>query len=710
MDAYKNTAVQPALKGKTKNQIGKRSVYDKRIKIFIILIVLLLLVCLIRLIQMQLMTDSSLQDKIAELKLQRSRTQLLKTVRGEIQDRKDRVLAANELKFQLCIDYKLTSFADQRVRKAILLRAAAKEDAKAATEKAEEQIRTKLDDLQQIIDKCVRFGLERAQIESTIKKINDSIWNLRTYLAWKRNYPDQDFTTAVADPNDRLLMTDNVDIPEMYKSFPLLDLKTDDDIFTAQLEFMDVDGVGILPTAQRLYPYNCTASQTIGWVGPATQKEDKQLFEDDELAQYMDDEVCGREDGVEYVCESTLRGRRGKEVYNIDSELVNRTETRFGKDIHLTLDIELQQRIEQYLADCNYNDNCKQPTAAVVMDIATGHILALVSMPVFDLNRIRYDYPRITADPNEPLRNRAINKQYPPGSVVKPLILIAGLETGKITPLEIISCPPHEAPPNWPNCWLYNRFPGNCHDDRWSNFARNAIKGSCNIYFSRLADRIDANVLQQWLFRFGYARQILPPPAAVVETGINRNFRQVAGIISTNVPAKNDVFTPEKFTLQNREKKLFGIGQGNLRATPLQVANAMAAIARGGMYKPPRLFLDDDTQDQIPLNISPQTLDIVRDGMGAVVSEYGGTAYEQFAHAGFAAQGIKVFGKTGSTENPDNAWFAGFAEHTKGHGIAIALVVEGGQHGSQDAAPLARDIIQFCIETGYIGKDNLTTQ
>ena len=663
----------------------------------------MLLICVLRLIQMQLMPDSSLQDKIAGLKLQRGRTQLLSTVRGRILDRNDRVLAVDEPKFQLCIEYKLTSFADQRVQKASLLKAAAQKNANDATAEAEEQICNSLDDLQRIIEKCVSFGLERAEIENTIRKINDSIWNSRTYLAWKRNYPNQDFATAVPDTNDRLLLAAKVDIAEMHNSFPLLELKTDDDIFTAQLEFMGVKAVHILPTAHRLYPYNCTASQTIGWVGPATQKEDKHLFEDDELARYLHDELCGREDGVEYVCESILRGRRGKEVYDIDRELVNRTETQFGKDVHLTLDIELQQRIEHYLADCNHNANCKAPTAAVVMDIATGHILSLVSMPVFNLNRIRYDYDKVDADPNEPLRNRAINKQqYPPGSVVKPLILIAGLQTGEITPHEVISCQPQDAGVNWPNCWLYNRFPGNCHDDKWSNFARNAIKGSCNIYFSRLADRIEASALQQWLLRFGYGRQILPPPSAVARTEYNRNFRQVAGIISTNIPAKNEVFSPEKFTLENREKRLFGIGQGNLRATPLQVANAMATIARGGSYKPPRLFLDDESESEIPLNTSPQTLDIIRDGMRAVVSEFGGTAYEQFAYAGLEQQGVTVYGKTGSTEKPNNAWFAGFAENTEGHGIAIALVVEGGQHGSSDAGPLARDIIQFCIEVGYL--------
>jgi penicillin-binding protein 2 len=153
------------------------------------------------------------------------------------------------------------------------------------------------------------------------------------------------------------------------------------------------------------------------------------------------------------------------------------------------------------------------------------------------------------------------------------------------------------------------------------------------------------------------------------------------------------------------------MGQGNIRVTPLQIANAMATIARRGVYKSPRLFLTpNDTSgerqargDEFVLGISPQTLDLVYDGMSAVVNEPGGTAYNQFAYSGFDQQGVRVYGKTGSTEKPDNACFAGFVEDTKGRSISIAVVVEGGQSGPRGAAPLARDVIQFCIEAGYIG-------
>ena len=717
--------------------------YHKQIKIFAILLTFFLFAFLLRLAQMQLLSGSFYRDKITKLRLQKSHSRQFKTVRGKILDRNGKVLAVDEPQFQLYINYGLTCFMDDRVREGNLLKAAdKKDDTGASAAKAQKELDDGLADLNQIISKCAQLGgVKPTEVKTEIQKINDFIWKRRTFQAWRDNFsnsevfesykniisiPDYvataDFEKKEANPVERLRLINKVDIAEMHKSRPLVELKTDDDIFTAQLEFSDIDGVQILAKGQRFYPFGPAAAQTIGWVGPATQQADRQLFADDKLSRYLDDEVCGREDGVEYACETILRGKRGKIVYDIDRELIDETKAQLGKDVSLTLDIELQQRIEGYLTDCKGNPNCLAPMAAVVIDVASGDILALVSIPVFDLNRIRKDYASVVNDPNEPLRNRAINKQYPPGSAIKPLILIAGLESGKITADEIIHCPAQKAPRGWPSCWLYNKYHWTGHDDMWQNNARNAIKGSCNIYFSQLADRIEPLVLQQWLSAFGYGRvsSLVARDSSLVQAGDGdeaRDLRQAPGQIST-IPA---ISSFEQLPPLNRsERRYFGIGQGNLRATPLQAANAMAAIARGGIYKPAKLFLayrpssvvhhpspDESrgTRDEGGnLGISTETLRVVYDGMSAVVNEPDGTAYKEFAAAGLAEQGVKVYGKTGSTEEPDNAWFSGFAEDSTGRKLAIAVVVEGGQHGSSDAAPLARDIIQFCIEAGYIGR------
>ncbi len=714
--------------------------YEKRVKIFIILSALLLFLCLLRLIQMQLLPTSSVQSDIEQLKRQQGQSRQLQTVRGKILDRAGNELAIDEPHFQMCIDYQFSSFMDDRVGWGKLLMAADKEYPDAVA-KVQKELELGLEDLNQVIDKCAQFrGVQSSDIRTEIQRMNDDIWNRRAFQAWRRNFPDSELfskynnnilsipnSEAMADfeakePNEtkRIRLINKIDIIEMHDPWMLLELKTDDDIFAAQLEFLKVDGIHILPKARRLYPYGTVASQTIGWVSPVTQTKDQQLFKDDKLASYLTGELGGREDGVEYVCESILRGRRGEEIEDIDSQIVSRTEVSFGTDIKLTLDIELQEEIENYLASYPHEPNCGPGMAAVVIDVGSSDILALVSMPVYDLNRARYDYNDLVHNDDRPLINRAINERYPPGSVVKPLILIAGLESGKITPEQTISCPAQKAPQGWPNCLLYNKF-GMCHDGRWENYARNAIRGSCNIYFSHLAHKIDSQVLQEWLFKFGYGQIILFPPPSIAQNEIPRNLRQLSGVISNIAPTKQITDFEQLPPLSDGEKRWFGIGQGKLLATPLQVANSMATLARNGLFKLPRLFktaaqntpYDSSAASQgIDLEISPGTLAVVCDGMSAVVNEISGTAHTTFADVlpVLNEKNIKVYGKTGSTQAPETAWFGGFAVDGKNKSIAIAVVVEGGESGSRDAAPLARDIILFCIEKGYIGQTEQTTE
>ena len=682
--------------------------YEKRIKIFVAFLAFMLLVCILRLAQMQLYSGSYYRTEIARLKSQRGSSHQLQTLRGRILDRKARPLAADEPRFELYLNYTLSRFFDERIQRARLLTAARnRKDPIAARAKAETLIRTKLRDIEQIIEKCAHFNCEPADVENRIRRINDAIWNMRAHQAWKREYPESEsFAQAEPDPDKRLRLAAKVDLAEMHKNWRLLDLKSNDDILTAQLEFADFPDVAILPKPHRIYYYGSTAAQTIGWVGP---EQEKTLFAHDKLLTYLEDEVSGRRPGVEYVCETILRGRRGEVFVDIDKQKVEHAKTQLGCDVTLTLDIELQREIEHNLLDCRANPNCTAPTAAVVIDVDSGDILALVSIPLYDLNSIRNDYGDIESDPKKPLINRAIYKQYPPGSVIKPLILIAALQAGKITAHEIIPCPAEKAPRSWPSCWVYNKFQTG-HDYDWENHARNAIRGSCNIYFSRLAERIPPPDLQRWLYNFGYGRRILFGPAAIGKTNSDRNFRQAQGQISNTRPAKTISDPAQLPPLRKNERRWFGMGQGNLRATPLQVANAFALIARGGIYKPPRLFIEDANEPPsgpTNLNIVPHHLAVVRDGMHAVVNEHGGTAYRAFEDVDLRARGVEIYGKTGSTQDPDNAWFGGFVEDRKGRAIALAVVVEQGQSGARDAAPLARKIIHSTIRAGYIGNPDI---
>lgn len=688
--------------------------YDKRLKIFVIICAVPFAAAILRLAQLQLISESSYRRYINECRLDKAKP--LRTVRGKILDRNGKLVAGNEPRFWLSISYNLTKFADERFWQAeIVKNSSERGDMDAALAKLQKKYAKKRAVLQDVVDKCgVLYQMGNDAIEERLAQINDRIWNRRAYTAWYLNCVHSDLRkryqkgeigvsqwAAMADfeneyplPSQRLALIGEVaDLDEMQKKWPLVELVSDEDILSAQLQFMDNRDMQVSPGEVRIYPYGEVAAQTIGWIG-LVQPRDMKRFEDDRFAGYTENEYCGR-CGVEYVCEAALRGKRGEEIRSFDgSKVLERTETVPGKDIKLTIDFELQKRIEAMVASSTVS-----PAAAVVIDVAGGDILTLASLPTFNIETVRQEYGTLLKAEPSPLRNRAIDEQYPAGSVIKPVILTAGLEEHIIGENDVISCPSHSVPEGWPNCIIWREFHVG-HDTNWANNAHNAIKGSCNIYFSRLADRLNSDSLQKWLSKFGYGSDVLAIPTKKTSDpnsiAIDTSFPQSAGCISSG----------KSSAISDGERRYFGIGQGNLRVTPLQVANAMAVIARNGTYKSPHLLAADANDDyQIrSLDISSHTLSVVRGGMKAVVNESGGTAYRAFSSSDFAARGITVYGKTGSTERPEHAWFAGFAEDSRGRAVAIAVLVEGGKRGSLDAAPLGRKILELCTDAGYIGR------
>ena len=712
--------------------------YTARARILAIGSLVLLGVIVARLASLQLGSSRAIQERITQLKDQRGRSQPLKTTRGRILDRKGRVLAKDEPFFKLRVSYSLSCTLDDRVRAGLRLAALqSRRNPEKALEAANAVIDANTALLEDVVSRCSQFGDPCDVIRQRIERFNDWIWNQRAFQAWRKHCTQsdfyrknatrllsvdlhsvmEDFERTIQDPNRRLLLTAGVDIAEMKGSSPLVDLQTDNDFVAAQLAFVDVEGISITAEPLRVYPYKTAAAQTIGWVGEATQKKDLQLFADDPYACYQPGDDCGREDGVEYVCETVLRGRRGKEVHDIDGAISRRVDSRLGLDVRLTLDAELQEKIEQRLLTFHHAPYCGPGMAAVVMDVDSGDVLAMVSLPSYDLNGARYHYETLAADANQPLVNRVLNRHYPPGSVVKPIVLAAGLQTGAIQPDKVISCPSQRAPQGWPSCWIF-RLENHGHDSDWSNTARNALKGSCNIYFSRLAAMIEPRAFQEWVFAFGYGRQAefdYPGSADPNDPSSARRLRQYCGQISTRMEYGSQVRSLDQIPALDRgDLALVGIGEGKFSATPIQVVGAMAALARGGIYKRPRLFLTGDPEQTnnsdtaeagISLGLAEQTLQTIYDGLHAVVNEAKGTANDGFKDYPALLQSLRIYGKTGSTERPDTAWFGGFARSPRsGRTIALAVVVEGGRSGGHDAAPLGREIISLCVETGYLDR------
>lgn len=714
--------------------------YRQRLYIFISICILTISVCVARLSYLQIYRKDITRELIRASRI--LKPQQLPTVRGGIYDRNGNALAVDRPKFFLQINYELTRFLDDRFWQAsVNSRINDKTTAEQAQQQMEDEYSEDIEKLFVTIDKCSEIlGVSEAELKLRTHKVNNWIWNLREVVAWRNKFPESqlllkhkaakiavryenampDFEnllsqTGAADPlATRYKLALNEDLAEMHQFHPIYEIKTDEQLLDVQLAFIGLSGVKISPECDRVYQYGSSACHLIGWVGPARLDLENKLFPDDIYSRYIAKDFSGK-DGIEKVCEVILRGKRGEVTYNKDDELLARKETLFGQDINLTIDIELQQRIESYLTNLNLHPDPNAQIGAVAMDVASGDILAMVSIPTFDINQARKKYNELLAMPTAPLKNKALYETFPPGSVIKPVILAMGLEEEKVTASERISCPAHSAPNTWPNCIIFRKFYSS-HDDKWAyeggNTARNAIKGSCNIYFSHLADRLPPIVLQQWLFKFGFGHMILPAPQypdlldELKRTeGTGMHLLESNGQISTTTPQKGRIkHILQLGTIKDYEKRLFGIGQGSMRVTVLQVANSIAAIARGGIYKAPRLFLDDqENADQIDLGLSDNTLDVIRGGMSAVVNEEGGTAHSAFRECQLDQREIKIFGKTGSTENPENAWFAGFAEDITGRSVAIAIVVKRGQSGAKDAAPKGRRIFELCNEAGYIG-------
>ena len=166
--------------------------FEKRIKIFVIICTAFLLICVYRLAQMQIVEDSLYREKITELKVQRGFYHQFKTIRGKILDRNAKVLAVDEPQFQLHLDYKLSQFMDERVIKTMSVKLSTGNNSQEMLEYLQQRIDERVGELELMIDKCEQFGLASGDVESSIEAFNERIWNIRVFLAWARNKPNPD--------------------------------------------------------------------------------------------------------------------------------------------------------------------------------------------------------------------------------------------------------------------------------------------------------------------------------------------------------------------------------------------------------------------------------------------------------------------------------------------------------------------------------------
>ena len=411
--------------------------------------------------------------------------------------------------------------------------------------------------------------------------------------------------------------------------------------------------------------------------------------------------------GIEHAWESYLRGQRGWEKRIVDAHGRYRTgpdaeryldeprkqEPITGRDLRLTVDVELMQSIERAMRP-------HAAGAAVVVDVRTGRLLALYSKPDFDPNdlsggggrsRVRETFAKLSVDPLRPMLDRTMSGAFQPGSTFKPFSAMAALEDHLLDPTETNRCDGY---------MTFGRRIFHCTHVHGRVDMHMALAASCNIYFFRLAEIVGMDRIAKVAMDFGLG----------AKTGIG-----------VNPEAPGRVPTRSWYALRYRGQFRVGftlnaaIGQGDATVTPLQLALAYAAIANGGTVYSPQLVRAVETSDgavvqdfpprvRHKVGVRAENVALISDALYSVVNDPRGTAYP------VRDPGLDVSGKTGTaqtgfvaakTDDPkkaayfghDHAWFAAFSP-SKAPEIAVVVFVEHGGAGPTVAAPIAMQIIR----------------
>ncbi len=446
---------------------------------------------------------------------------------------------------------------------------------------------------------------------------------------------------------------------------------------------LSLPGVGLWVEPKRFYPSSAHATHVLGYIGEISTGELKKLAQKG----YKRGDIIGKR-GLEAEYDEDLRGKEGLEYVEVDAQgrQLRKLESEKsipptpGKNLILGLDADLQSLAENRLEG--------KRGSVVLLNARDGSVLALASMPDYSLkefsgvitNKI---WKKYFLNPENPMYNRAVQSSYPPGSTYKPIAAVAGLDSKIITKHFTVTCRGYLrfGRRNY-YCW-YKKGHGTLD-------LIHGIENSCNVYFYTLGAKIGVDV---WA---DYSRRL--------------HFGQKTGI---DLPSENSGLVPDrkyldrKFGKNKWSKGLMlnmAIGQGDLLVTPLQMAQLAMILANDGLgYRPHlvigiqdplTLTIDPVKIDSFRVNVDPQNIEIVKEGMRLVVNGPTGTGHRA------RLSNVVVAGKTGTTQNPhgkDHAWFIGFApfDHPE---VAIAVMIENGGYGGSVAAPIAHDLFQLYFQ------------
>ncbi|MEW6445440.1 MAG: penicillin-binding protein 2 [Pseudomonadota bacterium] len=486
------------------------------------------------------------------------------------------------------------------------------------------------------------------------------------------------------------------------KSFDSIPLKLnlgEEEIARLAIERPRLPGVEVQARLTRVYPHGSRVAHAVGYVGRISEKEMQSI----DAEAYRGTSHIGKT-GLEKFYEDRLHGKVGYRKMEVDAHgrtlrVLEESPATPGDDLHLSLDVRLQDVAEAALGDFL--------GSVVAIDPRNGEVLAFVSKPGFDpnlfVNGIRTgDYKALMENPDRPLFNRALTAAYPPGSTVKPVMGLAGLEYGFITPEYRMFAGPYYQLPNDEH--RYRDWKKSGHG--WVDLDH-AIAQSCDVFFYDLAHRMGIDRMHEFYTRFGLGRP----------TGIDLPG-EVAGLAPSRAwkrKARNQPWYPG-------ETLIAGIGQGFMLATPLQLAQMAATLAQRGRPVRPHLSMDAPPEPLEPIELRKAThWDAVLAGMDHVInSDYGtakvirGAPYRIAGKSGtaqvFTLKQTETYNeKRLNRKLHDHAVFIGFAPLEQPR-IAVAAFVENGQHGSGTAGPIVRRVMDGWLLGDYALKAAATDE
>ena len=488
-----------------------------------------------------------------------------------------------------------------------------------------------------------------------------------------------------------------------FDSIPILQQMSDEQVARFAVLRPAFPGVEIRARLARNYPYGNIASHALGYVGGISAADQATL----NPAAYAGTSYIGKV-STERAYESELHGAVGHQdvLVNVHGRVMQVLNTELsvpGKDLILSIDIPTQIAAEQALGP--------RRGAVVAIDPRNGEVLVLASSPSFDPNGFisglsRSEFKILQNNLDQPLFNRAMRGKYPPGSTIKPILALAGLEQNAIQAQQTRFCGGHYS------------LPGSSHRYRdWKPAGHglitmhDAIAQSCDTYFYELANDIGIDIMARTFQDFGLGS------ATGIDTG-----RESAGLVPSRSWKRRNFADAEDQVWYPGETVITGIGQGYLLATPLQLAHAAATIAmRGTRYRPSLVKgLRDPVNGRVslrkpqllkPVQVSrPERWDQIIGAMEGVIYDAKGTAralgldtpWRLAGKSGTAqvfsvAQDASYDKKELAERMRDHALFIAFAPVTAPE-IAVAVIVENGGSGSGVAGPVARTVIATYLE------------